>query len=152
MTKMKRFNHSQPGFSLIELLLIISFIVILSVTAIYFSSNFLVRSNYKNKISELTAVLRTAQLNTVSGKENSQWGVHVNGTKIIMFKGASYVSPGTSFNQTYDIPNGITVTNAEIVFGKLTGNPNTTGIFTVTNNLGESTAVSINAVGTVDVN
>lgn len=141
----------KSGVSLIELLLVIAIIAVLGATTIPAGSSFLVRNHLRNKTNEVVSSLRTAQINSLSGKENSQWGVHISASQIIMFKGSSYSAPGTSFDQKYNIPTSISITQTEIVFDKLTGNPDTTATITVSSNAGQSNTVTVNEVGAVDV-
>lgn len=143
-------KQQSQGFSLIELLLVITIIALLGTAILPVGSSFLIRNHLKNKTNEVVSSLRLAQINTLAGKENSQWGLYISANKIIMFKGSSYAVPGTSFDQSYDIPASITITQTEIVFDKLTGNPNTTANIAISSNL-DSHTVSVNEVGVVDV-
>lgn len=142
------------GFTLIELLLVIALIAILAASGAAVYGNFLVKNYLDNKTKEIVYCLKTAQTNTLSGKEDSSWGVKLSNTQIIMFKGTSYSSPGTAFDQSFDVPSSITISGdfSEVYFLKLTGNPSTTGTITISNNAGDSNQISVNEVGTVNVN
>lgn len=142
----------QRGVSLIEIILVIAIIALIGATTIPAGSAFLIRNHLRNKANELATSLRIAQINTLVGKEDSQWGVHISSSQIIMFKGATYSAPGTSFDQDYDIPASISITQTEVVFDKLTGNPNSTATITVSSNAGDSNTVTVNEVGAVNVN
>jgi len=140
------------GFSLLELIIAIALFLILgSMTAIPFASRFLNSNNLEVKTNEVISALRTAQMGSMSGKEASRWGVHIDATKIIMFKGSLYTPPGTPFDQSYDIPGNITITPIDITFDRLTGNASSAQTITIADSLGKQYVVSINAVGTVDV-
>lgn len=143
--------QNNRGVSIIELLLVIAIIAVIGATTIPAGAGFLVRNHLKNKTNEVVSTLRAAQINTLSGKEDSQWGVQISSNQIIMFKGASYSTPGTTFDQEYNIPASISITQTEIVFDKLTGNPDTTATITVSSNVGASNTVTVNEVGVVDV-
>lgn len=144
----------KKGFTIIELIMVISIVAILGAIMMPMSTNLLVRQQLRTKTNELVTALRTAQINTLAGKQADQWGVRLENNQIIMFKGSSWTSPGTSFDHYYDLPGTITPspTPTEIVFGKLTGNPSNTITITLTNRLGEVKNISINPIGTVDVN
>lgn len=151
---MKKCNNASfhSGFTLIELLLVISIIAIVGATTIPAGSAFLVRNNLKNKTNEVVSSLRIAQLNAISGKEDSQWGVNISSSQITLFKGSTYTIRDSSFDQSYSIPGSISITQVERVFDKLTGNPNSTVTITVSSNAGDSNTVTLNEVGTVDIN
>jgi prepilin-type N-terminal cleavage/methylation domain-containing protein len=141
------------GFSLLELILAVAIFAILGgVTAIPFASRFFNKNNLENKTNEIVSSLRTAQMNSISGKEHSQWGVHIDSAKIIMFKGSSYAPPGTPFDQKYDIPGTITISPVDITFNALTGNASAVQTITIQDALGQHYIVSVNEVGSVDVN
>jgi GxxExxY protein len=140
------------GFTIIELLIVIAIVAIIGGTTIPLGANFLVRSHVENKTNELVSSLRTAQLNTISGKEDSQWGVNITSTQIILFAGASYAARDSTFDQIFSIPGSVTITTDEIIFSKLTGDPDATASLTVSAGGAGNSTVSVNEVGTVDVN
>jgi len=141
------------GFSILELIVSIAvFLILGTMTAIPFASRFFNKNNLENKTNEIVSSLRTAQMNSISGKEHSQWGVHIDGAKIIMFKGSSYVPPGTSLDQSYDIPPTLTITPIDIVFDALTGNASSQTSITIQDPVSGQYVVTVNVVGSVDVN
>jgi Tfp pilus assembly protein FimT len=144
----------QTGVSFVELLLIIAITTILSVGAYPFGVGFLARNHLKNKTNEIVSSLRIAQINSISGKEDSQWGVYVDSSSIIMFMGSSYVAPGTNQDQIYEVPNTITIASspAEVVFDKLNGDSSSAVTITLTNAIGDSNTIFVNEVGVADVN
>lgn len=143
-------SHSK-GITIIELLIVIAIIAIIGASTTPMLSNFLVRNFLRNKTNELTASLRTAQINSISGKEDSQWGVNISSSDITLFKGSSFASRDPDFDQPFSIPASINITNDEIMFDRLTGNPDSTATLSVSSNAGESNTVSVNEVGTVNV-
>lgn len=134
------------GISIIELILVIAIIAIIGATTIPAGSAFLVRNQLKNTTNELVSSLRTAQINTLNGKEDRQWAIEVSGSSIKM-----YAVGDSSFDQTFSVPSSISITQATIVFDKLTGNPDAVATLTLSSNTGDSNTVSVNQVGTVNV-
>ena len=142
-----RYSHYfLKGFTLVELLLVIAIIAIVGATAIPIGSSFLVRTHVKNKTNELVSSLRTAQINSINGKADSQWGVSVANSKITL-----YANNNTALNQVFSIPTTISITQNSILFDKITGTPNAPKTFTITSNIGKTTTVTVNEIGTVDV-
>lgn len=137
---------SKKGVTLIELLLVVTITAIIGAATIPVASSFLVRNHLRNKTNELVSSLRTAQINSINGKEDRQWGVDISATEIKM-----YAVGDSSFDQVYSIPSSVTITQDTIIFDKLTGNPDDTLSISVTNNVGDSNTVSVNEVGIVDV-
>lgn len=136
------------GFTLIELLVVISITAIVGATTIPIGSAFLVRNHFHNKKNELVSSLRTAQINSMNGKIDSTWGVEVTSNQIKLYA----TNGNTDFDQTYSIPSSISITNDTVIFDKLTGNPDTVTTFNITNNAGDEATITVNEVGTVQIN
>jgi len=146
-------HNSSAGFSLLELIVSVAvFLILGGMTAIPFASRFFNRNDLETKTNELVSSLRIAQINSVSGKENSRWGVHIDALKIVMFKGSSYTPPGTSFDQTFVVPPTLTVTPIDVTFNTLTGTPSAVQTVTIGDGLGQQYVVSVNQTGSVNVN
>jgi Tfp pilus assembly protein FimT len=141
------------GFSLLELIVSVAvFLILGGMTAIPFASRFFNRNDLETKTNELVSSLRIAQINSVSGKESSKWGVHTDATKIIMFKGSSYIPPGTSFDQSFVVPPTLTITPVDVTFDVVTGSASATQTITIGDTLGQQYVVSVNQTGSVNVN
>ncbi len=142
---------STRGVTLIELLLVVAIIAIVGATTIPVGSGFYRRSGFRDVVSEVAASLRTAQINAVSGKAGDSWGVRVIASEIIIFKGSSYATRDTAFDQKYKIPGSVNVTDSEVVYSYPSGNPGQTTVITVTS-ANQSNTLEVNEVGVVNVN
>jgi hypothetical protein len=70
---------------------------------------------------------------------------------ITLFKGASYAARETDYDEDFTVSSSMTVSGVtEVVFDKLTGDPQATGSLTLTTIHGETAIVSLNAKGTVE--
>jgi type II secretory pathway pseudopilin PulG len=141
----------KKGITLIELLLVVAIMIVIAVSTASFGSAFLVRNRTDNKVNEVVSSLRTAQINAMSGKGNSQWGVYTTSTEIILFMGTSYASRDNTYDQTFFVPPSVSVSAAEVIFDTITGNPDATETISISNDIGESFSVNVNGVGIVDV-
>lgn len=142
-------NHS--GVTIVELLLVIAIIAFLGATTIPIASGFLIRNQHRNKTNELITSLSSAKLNSMSGKEGSEWGVSTDSNSITLFKGSSYAARDPSFDQTYSVPASISVTSDEVVFDVLTGNPDAVASISITSNSGDVRVVEVNEVGSISI-
>lgn len=138
---------STVGITIIELLLVVSIIAILSISTASFGLGFLYRNNLKNATNELVSSLRVAQINSMSGKVNSQWGVEVNATQIKM-----YAVDDPAFDQIFEIAGRVSITQDTVIFDQITGNADAPASFSISGNTGDSNVVTVNEVGIVDVN
>jgi prepilin-type N-terminal cleavage/methylation domain-containing protein len=152
VTSLHQPKHIKNGFTIIELLVVIAILLILGGLSSPFYSNFLVSNYLETKTNEVITALRTAQINAVSGKGGTRWGVNISASAITVYKGNSYATRAAAFDQIYTIPATITITNVDVAFTMTTGNPTNTPTITISNNVGKSHTVTVNSVGTVDVN
>ena len=119
--------NSTTGFSVAELLVVIAVIAILAAL----SASSFVNLN-KTEAVDKTALLAISALDearslTLASKNSSQYGVHFEDSKIVLFTGATY-SSGDSSNQV-NLLNSVVRTSAinltgggnEVIFNRLTG-------------------------------
>ena len=100
---------------------------------------------------EITQSARRAQVLAQTVDGDISWGIKIQLGSLIMFKGASYTTRDTNFDEVFEIPTSITPSGVtEIIFTKFTGLPQTTGTFTLTSNTNETRNITINAKGTVN--
>lgn len=145
-------NRLNSALTLIELLVVITILGILGLAASPIYNNFLISTYYHNKLDEITTSLNTARTNTLSGKSDSQWGVHLSSTTITLFQGSSYASRNSDFDQNYKVPASITLSGTtDIIFTKPLGFPSSTASLTISS-ANDSATISVNQYGTVDVN
>ena len=89
-------------------------------------------------------------------QEDSQWGVHFESNKYVLFKGSVY-SAVDSYNEEITLPDVLTISaitfnggGSEVVFSKITGETLNFGTTTIQNDLGESKNILINSYGTIE--
>jgi prepilin-type N-terminal cleavage/methylation domain-containing protein len=142
-------SSSQHGFTLIEALLSVALIALLVGMSLPLYRAFQMRNDLDIAADTLVSSLRRAQTYARGVKGDGQWGVAVQTGSITVFKGASYATRDTSFDETTTTNGTITVTGmTEVVFSKLFAVPATTGSTTLTSGT-DTKAVGINAKGVV---
>jgi len=77
--------------------------------------------------------------------------VNTTGNEIIVFKGSSFATRDSAFDQSFKHPGSISMTNTEIIFTQYTGDTAPT-TYSISNSQNESLTVSVNQVGNIDVN
>jgi len=147
------------GFTLMEIMIVIVIMTIL-LTIVLTSFSNLNKSQALDKTSSYVAsIIEEARGNTLFSKNDSQYGVKFETSRIIMFKGSTYSSSNPD-NVIYDLNNLVTISNislsgggSEIVFDRLTGNPSQTGTLTLSLVTSTSTKayVSFSKTGIVEV-
>ena len=140
------------GITLVELILVVSILGLLMVGSSSFGYSFLSRNGLKNNTNEIIASLRVAQLNAISSKGNSNWGVNVSSGKITLFIGDSFAARDTAVDEVFNVSPYVSVSDFELVFSKITGEPDSTIAVSVSNDVGDSNSISVNELGIVNVN
>lgn len=138
------------GFSLIEILLSVGLITIIMAFALPVHQTFQSRIDRNVAANVAANSLRQAQSLARGMTEDDNWGVAISGADLIVFKGASFATRDTGYDEIYALPTTVTVSGTtEYVFDKTTGRPQSTGSTTFSGNAGAST-VTINDVGMIE--
>ncbi|MDB4978881.1 MAG: hypothetical protein JWM56_1067 [Candidatus Peribacteria bacterium] len=108
-----------------ELLVIIGILVTLAAMTIPVYTQYLVRSDLKNANQIVSQGLARAKLLAVSGQNADSWGFAASG---VIFRGKSFATRDTSYDQLFLIPANVTATGVlVVVFAQLTGYPSKSG-------------------------
>lgn len=143
-------NISSPvGFTLIELLLVVSLMTTLTVMGSVFFIGFTSQNAVLRVSDQLISSLRKAQIYTMMGKQNGQWGVHYGNNTVTLFQGTSYAARNQSLDESQSVPTNITLTGlTDILFLRPAGTVGTAANITITGNALNKT-ISINTQGIV---
>lgn len=144
----KRLNSKQ-GFTLLELLLSVAIIAILAGLSLPVYRTLLSKNDLDIATTTTAQSLRRAQMLSQAVDGDTTWGLKIQSSSIVIFKGASFASRDTTFDETFSMPSTIGVLGTtEIVFAKMTGLPQSTGTVSLTSETDTKT-VTINGKGTV---
>ena len=153
-----------PGFSIIEMIIVIAILAVLATVVVTNFPSFLSNSSLNNNTQQFVSVLKLAQNRALASENYSQFGIYINTGvsphQYISFKGASYTSRDTSADKVYVLDStvefyGINLGGgSEIVFDKLTGASEETGDISIRikNDTSKSKTVYITSSGTVSLN
>ena len=140
------------GFTIIELIIVVSFITILAGMATPFASSFVSRNNWHVAADRVQSETWKAQSYAMEGKAvsgDSVWGVCISGPYFRLFNG-SCATPNLS--EDYLIPTGVTITGiTTLTFANLRGEPSTPSTITISSTYGTST-ITLNAAGMIQQN
>lgn len=140
----------QNGFTLLEVLLSIALISVIAGISIPIYQSFQVRNDLDIATTSTVQVLRRAQVLSQASDGDAGWGWKIESGRMVLFKGTSYASRDSLYDEVYDVPMSITPSGvSEIVYAKFTGLPSLFGTVTLTTNTNETRSITINAKGTV---
>lgn len=149
-------KKSQKGFTVVEILLVVSISVILLAASGPALQTYLGKRSIDTWTLSLQDALRRARAQSVAGLNGTAYGVHVEADNFVLFSGTTYaVDPE---NEVATLPGTITLSNislngggADIVFNRNTGETNQNGTVTVSYQSGGTKTVSINELGLVEL-
>lgn len=120
---------------MVEVLIVVAIAAIVFLFSAPYSLNFYRTQLVEETRNNIVDALERARHNAALQKNDSQFGVYINDTtdQFVVFQGASYATKVDLYDEVYDLLPDIVVTGeTEIVFSKLTGNPDQTGTTTIT--------------------
>lgn len=137
------------GFTLVEVVIVLGiFGLILAIglpVGIDAYRNYLLTSENRN----LMSVLRRAEEFAFSNKNESDYGVYLEGNNFVLFKGSSFAGRDENYDEEYPREPSVLIGGfTEIVFSRNSGNPNATATIVLSNNLA-SQSIDINEEGAI---
>lgn len=142
---------TQRGFTLLEVLLCVTILGLLAGLSLPVYASFTRRNDLDVATQQIVNALRRAEQYSRAVQGDSTWGVQVQSGQATLYKGTSYASRTSGFDETITIPSSITVSGgSDVQFAKLSGAPSATASYTLTSTVNDSRTVTVNAEGMVD--
>src|SRR3989338_6528763 len=150
-------NRYKQGITTVELLIVI--VVLGIIFSIVFPQFSKIKENQvlKNGVADVLSSINKARSQTLSSLNSSEYGVHFQSDRVIIFKGTSFDS-GAGDNETINIISPATISTItilgggeDIYFNRFSGTPSTTGSVAVSS-ANFSKTIVISATGTASVN
>lgn len=141
----------QAGFTLMEILLVMALLVIVASFSLPIFTAVQSRSDLDNTAIMIAQTLRRAQILTQAVDGDTTWGVYLAAGSLTLFKGSSFASRETNYDEVFDLATNITPSDlTEIVYSKFYGLPQVTGAITLTSINNNIKTLNLNAKGAVD--
>jgi len=150
---------SQSGFTLIEILVVLTIFVLIAGFALFVSMESYRGSSFRSERDTAVNVLQKARSQAMSNiclgscTDGKQHGVHFTATQYIIFQGATYNS-GDATNQAVPVNNAVTITDTsgnpptDIIFSQLDA-ATTAATVRIKDNSGHSSDISVNTEGQI---
>lgn len=139
------------GFTLIEVLLSVAIIGLLTGVSLPIYASFANRNDLEVTTENIVRSLRRAQSYSRGVNYDSQWGVAIQSGTIVVFKGATYATRDTAFDEATIIPNNVSTSGfSEVAFSKLYGAPSATANINLSTINNDTRTVTLNAEGMVN--
>ena len=153
-------NFYKKGLTALEVLIAIAIIAILVALVLPNFSAMRKNQTLKNAAEDVASSLRTAKSQSLASINSSEYGVHFEETKIVIFKGKTYLQNSPD-NITIDIIAPASISNVtlggvsgnigDVYFQKISGDPSLSGSVTVSIP-NSSKTINLSAVGAVTIN
>lgn len=141
--------ENDSGFTLIEILIVISILSILVGLGLFIGIDFYRGYNLRLERNVAASVLQKARNQSMNNIGQSNHGVYIKDNGFTIFQGPSYVGRNISFDQTILSNPSITRSGLnEIVFSQLSGQSNASGTI-ILNNGTSSTTINVNYEGAI---
>ena len=139
------------GFTILEILLVIAIIATLLAFIFPLGLDFYKSQQLETQSQVLIQTLRRAQLKAISIDLDSPFGVYLTEDSFTLFKGNSYLTRDSQYDEVFDLPEIINVSGlSEIIFSKFEGKPNVMGNIILSSN-SEDEIININEMGRINL-
>jgi len=153
---MKNFKK-QKGFSLIEIILVVTILGISVGLSILYSQSSQVRADINAQVSQFIGHLRLVQSSANAGLNDTSHGVHLESDSFTLFEGTSYSESG-SLNFEYELSPTMVIQNInlngggdDIIFNPPKGDTSTYGTVEFNSAQANKTVqIEITALGTIN--
>ena len=142
------------GFTLLEMLLVVTLIIIIATFSFASLSSLNTAQALDKDVKGIVAIIDEARSNTLTSQNDSQYGVHFESEKVVLFRGTTY-SASDSNNRDAGLSGVTTISTisltggaSDIVFARLTGAANATGTVVVRSKRDSSKTKTITIHGT----
>ena len=140
---------TRPGFTIIELIVVLAIFAITAATTLPFLGRFQQRETLTTISEDVTRALRTAQHKAMAGEHDAHWGVQFDRGAYILYAGPNYMNRMKQFDRRHAVPRTLTFVGADdINFAKKTGLPASgSGVLTLQPPEGNPSSITINDAG-----
>ena len=154
----KNKTKKSPGFSVIEILVVLAVLMIVSGLIVPGFNFFRKQSSLNAATQEIINTLRLAQNKTLASEGNSSFGVYLESDKFILFKGTAY-SASSSNNEAHNLDSSLRISTLSlngsnsVVFERLTGNTVNYGAITLEqiDDISQNKVIFIDSSGSVSL-
>ncbi len=110
----------------------------------------MVRNDLDIAVGTVAQTLRRAQMESQAMRGDKTWGVYIGNGSITLFRGPMYGVRDEEYDEENGFPSTISSSGVnEVVFNRLTGDPQTTGVITLSSTNGDVRTLTINEKGTI---
>jgi prepilin-type N-terminal cleavage/methylation domain-containing protein len=143
--------YPSHGFTLVEVIVVLTITAILFLIAGSIAFNTFPKNAVQVETGAVTDILRRAQSRSVSGFQDSVWGVHFTQNEFTLFAGSTYETRNQQFDETHPIASAVSLSGiTDVIFQFSTGETSNAGNVILTSTAtGETVTLQINERGRI---
>ena len=148
-------HKNKKGFTLIEILIVISLVTIISFVTFNFFVDYRASQGVAQDVELIETVLYKARNEAISSNGSNDYGVHCASSSMTACKGSVYTASNTT-NQIFLFTSGNTLSGislvsggVDVVFNKLSGETTQSGTLTLTTSKGGVKTIIIYPTGLI---
>lgn len=139
----------RAGFTLTEVLITIALLGVLVAITLPVGISFYQRETLEDTALNVGSTLRRARLQAIAEKRDAAFGVKILSTSFVLFEGGSWAGRTVTEDESFNFPTGVSAAGLdEVVFVKLSGEPNMTGTITLSLG-GAGRTITVNPRGVI---
>lgn len=147
------------GLTFIEIIIAVAILLIITTFTLITLNTFRENQLLKNAVNETVSLINQARSKTLSSQDFSQFSVHFETSRAVLFKGAVFSEPNPD-NIILAIPSQIEISSISLngggvnmIFQKLTGETDQFGtiIFRIKNDVFKTKTIDIKNTGIIDI-
>ncbi len=146
------------GVTIIEIIIAVAILAVITAFTLIALNTFRENQSLKNVVNETVSLINQARSKTLSSQDFSQFGVHFESSRAVLFKGTIFSEPNAD-NIVLTLPSSIEISSislngggANLIFQKLTGKTGEFGaiVFRVKNDIAKTKTIDIKNTGIID--
>ncbi|MBU2524838.1 prepilin-type N-terminal cleavage/methylation domain-containing protein [Patescibacteria group bacterium] len=158
---MKKTKKIIQGFTIVELIIVISIFAILVGTVFYNFGDFFSNQQLKTYGQDMVQSLRKAQSNATMRINDSQWGVGFVDTanQFIFFKGDNFAIRDSNYDEVHEFPDILSFENISlngggntVIFSRVSGETTNYGSLDFQLDSTKKYTININQLGQIEIN
>jgi len=147
------------GFTFIEIIIAIAILLVIAVFTLVSLNTFRGNQSLKNSVDETVGLINQARSQTLSSQEFSQYSVHFEAARVVLFNGTTFSEPNPN-NIVLILPSSIEISSVslngggvDMTFQKLTGKTDQFGsvVFRVKNDISKTKTINVKNTGIINV-
>ena len=144
-------SSSLAAFTIIEMLLTIALISIIAGFSVPVYRNLHTKNYLDLDVHTIVQFLRNTQIHARAMTLDSSWGLKIQNSSIIMFKGSDYAGRDADFDKVFNLAGSISSSGLEeIIFDKFSGEVQNSGSITLSTPNQQYRTISISKPGLIE--